>query len=913
MIAQLAARLMAETDDPERLRTRLRLFTTLSFVAALAVCAAFSFVSCQLVWLHEQKTAEIIVANQSAILQDRLGLSSEADLRAAALLTQLFAAGYHYQLSTRGQLVAGSTSDALPQPVTRTIELPRASWVLAIAPVGGWIHPYLTLAAAFGTLLVASLVAALTETVLRQPIRLRRKVAERTAELASSNRALSAEIVERKLAQTYAAQVNRLYGLLSQTNGAIIHATDCATLFQRICHIAVEQGGYPLAAIALNDGAPGSWSALAQRDALIQVPDCERAADCASSEGACAQARACGFASHVQFPLKCGQLVIGSFCLFSYEDDFFDSAQLRLLAEMTNDVSFAVENIKHEQLRMQGEEKLRKLSRAVEQSANAVIITDRDGVIEYVNPWFTKITGYSAAEVVGLTPSIFKSGATLPETYKRLWDTLLSGKEWHGELYNTKKNGDLYWCLEAISPLKNEAGEVTHFVAITEDISERKQSEQTIRHLAFHDALTGLPNRRLFRDRLEQAIAAGQRNKTRFALMLLDLDHFKTVNDTLGHDAGDELLIVVATRLGERIRATDTLARMGGDEFALLACDISHPDDAARLAGLLQQALSQPIVIQGRELYLSTSVGITMFPDDTQDVEALVKHADIALYRAKDMGRDNFQFFTADMNRKIVERMNLVNNMRVAIERQQFVLHYQPQVDMASGAIHSVEALIRWHHPEMGVVAPGQFIALAEETGMITPIGEWVLRTACAQARSWQLAGMPLRVAVNLSGRQFLQGDLAAKIAAILDECGLDASLLEVEITESMLMQDTAQTNAALTALHRLGLKISIDDFGTGYSSLSYLKRMPIDILKIDQSFVRDIHTDPDDRSIVTAVIALAHSLHLQVVAEGVETPEQLAFLRSQDCDTVQGYLFSRPVPAEDVLALLHSLRVVPA
>ena len=913
MIALLAARLMADTNDPVRLRIRLRLFTTLSFLAALAVCAAFAGVSCQLVWLHEQKTAEIIAANQSAILQERLGRSPEADLLAAATLRSLHAAGYQYQLSTRGQLFAGSTTHALPEPVARTIVLPGGNWMLAIAPVGGWIHPYLWLAATLGSLLIASLVAALTHTVLRQPVRLCREVAERTAELAALNRELSAEIVERELAQTRTAQVNRLYGVLSQTNGAIIHATDCATLFQRICQIAVDQGGYPLAAIALNDATQGSWSAIARRDALVQVPGCQRFDDCAPHEGACARARACGFASQVQFPLQCGQQVIGTFCLFSYEDDFFDAAQMRLLAEMTNDVSFAVENIEHQQLRKLGQEKLRKLSRAVEQSANAVIITDRDGIIEYVNPWFTKITGYSAAEVLGLTPSILKSGVTRPEIYKDLWETLLSGKEWHGELYNTKKNGDLYWCLEAISPLKNEAGDVTHFVAITEDISERKQTEQTIRHLAFHDALTGLPNRRLFRDRLEQAIAAGQRNKTRFALMLLDLDHFKTINDTLGHDAGDELLVVVATRLSERIRATDTLARMGGDEFALLACDIGHPDDVAHLARQLQLALSRPILIQGRELYLSTSVGITLFPDDTEDVEALVKHADIALYRAKDMGRDNFQFFTADMNRTIIERMNLVNNMRVAIERQEFVLHYQPQVDMVSGAIDSVEALIRWRHPEMGLVSPGQFITLAEETGMIAPIGEWVLRTACAQARSWQLAGMPLRVAVNLSGRQFLQGDLAAKIAGILDECGLDASLLEVEITESMLMQDTAQTNAALTALHRLGLKISIDDFGTGYSSLSYLKRMPIDILKIDQSFVRDIHTDPDDRSIVTAVIALAHSLHLKVVAEGVETPEQLAFLRSQKCDTVQGYLFSRPVPGDDVPALLHCLRALPA
>ncbi|MES2127252.1 MAG: EAL domain-containing protein, partial [Pseudomonadota bacterium] len=506
-----------------------------------------------------------------------------------------------------------------------------------------------------------------------------------------------------------------------------------------------------------------------------------------------------------------------------------------------------------------------------------------------------------------------KSSETHPDVHKRLWDTLLSGKEWHGELHNTKKNGDLYWCLEAISPLKNEAGEVTHFVAITEDISERKQNEQTIRHLAFHDVLTSLPNRRLFRDRLSQLVTAGQRSRAPFALMLLDLDHFKTINDTLGHDAGDALLKVVAERLGGRIRGGDTLARMGGDEFALLATDIDHADDVARLAAGLQSALRAPIIIADRELYLSTSVGITMYPADSEDVDGLVKNADIALYRAKDLGRDNFQFFTVDMNASIVERMNLANSLRGAIERNEFILHYQPQVDLTSGAVHCVEALIRWIHPTRGLVSPAQFIPLAEETGMIGPIGEWVLRTACAQARAWELAGLPLRVAVNLSARQFRQGDVANLIENILRESELSADLLEVEMTEGMLMEDTEQTSATLDTLHRMGVQISIDDFGTGYSSLSYLKRLPIDILKIDQSFVRDIHTDPDDRSIVTAVIALAHSLHLHVVAEGVETEEQLAFLRGQSCDTMQGYLFSRPIGGDAMLELLQSRKPVAA
>ncbi|MDP3671322.1 MAG: EAL domain-containing protein [Telluria sp.] len=838
-----------------------------------------------------------------------------ADLLAHSKLAQLRAAGYDYRLSAGQDVLAGS-GGALTDPVVHPIGMPNGTWLLSIAPARGWVNPYLSVGAVLLLLLTATAVASFTYVVLRQPVRLRRDAALRSAELARTNHDLKLEIIQRERAQGIAAQLNRLYSVLSHTNGMIIRVTDRRELFREVCDIAVEHGGFPLATIALCESGSSEWGWVSRASAQVQVPPCEVAAMCTRADGlapapvAAAPGPhivAAGFASHVMFPLQSGSRVLGTFCLYAYEPHFFDAAQLRLLEEMTGDVSFALANIEHEELRRQGDEKLRKLSRAVEQSANAVVITDREGVIEYVNPWFTRITGYSAEEVIGQTPRILKSGETHPETHKRLWDTLVSGKEWHGELHNAKKDGELYWCLEAISPLKNEAGEVTHFVAITEDISARKQTEQTIRHLAFHDVLTGLPNRRLFRDRLNQAVTTGQRNKTGFALMLLDLDYFKAVNDTLGHDAGDALLTIVATRLGERIRSVDTLARMGGDEFALLACDTSRPEDVAALAAALQNALRAPITIQDRELYLSASIGITLYPDDSDDVDSLIKNADIALYRAKDLGRDNYQFFTDDMNSAIVERVNLANSLRRATERGEFILHYQPQVELASGEIGGVEALIRWRHPELGMVSPTQFIPLAEETGIIVSIGEWVLRTACRQARDWELAGMPVRVAVNLSARQFRQGDLAEKIGAILRETDLSPRLIEVELTEGILMADTEQTSATLDTLHRMGVQISIDDFGTGYSSLSYLKRLPIDILKIDQSFVRDIHTDPDDRSIVTAVIALAHSMHMKVVAEGVETAEQLAFLREQECDTIQGYLFSRPVPPEGILSLLRS------
>jgi len=429
---------------------------------------------------------------------------------------------------------------------------------------------------------------------------------------------------------------------------------------------------------------------------------------------------------------------------------------------------------------------------------------------------------------------------------------------------------------------------------------QRLFAEKTAEHQAHYDLLTDLPNRSMFNDRLTLALAHANRHRKMLALLFVDLDRFKTIVDTLGHAIGDQVLRGVAERLSSCLEADDTLARMGGDEFVVLLPEIHRADKAVRLAQMMLDVLRPAFQFNGHDLHITTSIGISLYPYDGEDADTLLKNADTALYRAKEQGRNNYQLYTPAMNARAFERLALENSLRRALERNEFMLHYQPQVEIMSGSITAVEALIRWQHPDLGLVYPAEFIPLAEETGLIVPLGEWVIRTACTQAKLWQKAGLPpLIVAVNLSGRQFQHQGLVDSISRILKETKMDPRLLELEITESIAMQNADYTIVILKELKEMGLRISMDDFGTGYSSLSYLKKFPIDTLKIDQSFVRDIHTDPNDAAIANAVIVLAHSLKLEVVAEGVETPEQEAFLRENHCDRLQGYLFSNPIPAE--------------
>jgi len=442
------------------------------------------------------------------------------------------------------------------------------------------------------------------------------------------------------------------------------------------------------------------------------------------------------------------------------------------------------------------------------------------------------------------------------------------------------------------------------------DLEERKRVEQSIRHMAHHDALTGLPNRALFRDRLTHAMAQADRYHQKLAVMFLDLDRFKAINDTLGHNVGDQLLKIAAERLRSCVRDCDTVARLGGDEFTVVVEDIIEDHDAAAVAQKILDTLSQPFNLYGHEVFISVSVGVTLYPSDDENADNLLRNADSAMYRAKEYGRNNFQFYVADMNVKARERLMLESSLRRALDRNEYMLYYQPRVDLLSGQIIGAEALLRWRHPEMGLVPPADFIPILEETGMIIPVGDWALREACRQNRIWQDMGLtPIRVAVNLSVRQFIQKDLADSVVRALDAAGLSAEHLELEITEDLLLEHNQTNIITLSRLKNMGIHISIDDFGTGYSSLSYLKRLPIDTLKIDQSFVRDIGTDPDNKAIASAIIAMASSLRLNVLAEGVETDEQLAFLRAQGCNEIQGFSFSHPLPAEEFEQLLREGR----
>ncbi|GAB6042165.1 sensor domain-containing protein [Endothiovibrio diazotrophicus] len=591
---------------------------------------------------------------------------------------------------------------------------------------------------------------------------------------------------------------------------------------------------------------------------------------------------------------------IGALELFASRDGLFSGPVAVRLEELVERIAVAIMVAGEQQrLRLQGA--------AMETAANAIVITDRAGTIRWVNPAFTELSGWSAEAAIGENPRILKSGEQDPETYRELWQTISAGHPWKGEVIQRHRDGHLYTVEQTITPIHGALGGITHFIAVHQDITQRKQAEEHIQRLAFYDPLTGLPNRRLFQERLEHGIAEARREERLAALLFLDLDNFKDVNDSLGHEIGDALLQAVAERLKGILRANDCVARLGGDEFAIIQTCLTNVDGAAALADKLVEALSQPFQIGEGLIFTGTSIGITIYPFDDSDINALLKNADTAMYRAKREGGGTYQFHTADMNAAAHARMALIADLHRAIEQHEFFLHYQPQVSLESGRIIGLEALIRWQHPERGVVSPAEFIPVAEESGLIVPIGHWVLDEACRQARQWQEAGLTrVRIAVNLSARQFRQGAIVEAVALTLANSGLDPDWLELELTESALMDDVEGAIETMQRLRELGVHLAIDDFGTGYSSMSYLKRFPVDHLKIAAEFIRELTREGDDAAIAKAIIDMGHSLKMKVIAEGVETDQQLRCLIEKGCDEKQGFFFSRPLPPKELEALIR-------
>ena len=601
-----------------------------------------------------------------------------------------------------------------------------------------------------------------------------------------------------------------------------------------------------------------------------------------------------------------------------------------------------------EEARKQAEEKLRSLNESLEQRVfertrelrrayefsrtvlnsmiDPICIVDvKDLRIVGVNSAFLHEFTVSEEEAIGkfcYEVTHGRSGlCTAPDDICPLSETMKTGQHASAEHVHLDHDGNKSYVEVSSSPIRDENDIIIQVVHIQRDITGRKNAEEQIRSLAYYDALTGLPNRTFYKEILSRALTLAQRYRRNLATLFVDLDAFKRINDTLGHDAGDQLLQEVATRLTQGVRKSDSVARsdkeesqdavsrLGGDEFIVLLNELSRIEDAAIAANRILTDLSQPFILSGQEVFITASIGISLYPSDGTDADSLLKTADIAMYHAKNQGKNNFQFYAESMNAATLERLNLENELHRAIERKEFFLHYQPKLDAKSRKVVGIEALIRWKHPDKGMISPAEFIPLAEESGMIVRIGEWVLSAACRQNRAWRAMGLPsVSISVNLSSRQFGHKDLVETVTRALKEVEMDPHHLELEITESTVMQNPEKAIATLKQFKEMGIRISIDDFGTGYSSLNYLRRIPFDSLKIDRSFVMNINTSPDDAAIVRAIIAMAHSLKLRVIAEGVQTEEQFAFLRELPCDEVQGYLFSKPLPAGECIRFITTM-----
>lgn len=753
-------------------------------------------------------------------------------------------------------------------------------------------------------------------------------------------RDLAAEVAQREQAEQQLRRVLRARKVMAECNRTLVRASDEMQLLDDMCRFLVGHGGYGAA-----------WVGFVRHDAGRTI---ETVASAGDTQGALLSARFSWadnehgrgpagaavrsgepqivhdiandpalarwrdvvlrrrFESAAALPLICEGETLGVLCIVGEEAGAFDADEVELLVELADDIAYGLHTLRARAEQRRMEDMLRLRNRAIEESINAIVISEarreRDNPVIYVNPAFTLMTGYPADEVLGRNPRFLLGTDWAQPDIQRLREAVRCGRFARVTLRNYRRDGSLFWNEVSLASMRDGQGQVTHFISIFNDLTERKRYESELEEQANHDALTGLANRNLLQDRLERAIIHAKRDATSVAVMLFDLDRFKFINDSLGHSAGDCLLCEVANRLLARVRGGDTVARLGGDEFMVVLTDVASEHDAAMLVTKMLDALAAPVVLEGREVLVTASVGVALYPRDAELPESLLKNADVAMYRAKAGGRNGFRFYAPEMNARAVERLEMEGALRRALELGEFELHYQPKVALQGGAVFGAEALIRWRHPQLGMVSPCSFIPLAEETGLIVPIGEWVIDAACRQLAQWRAAGLPpISVAVNVSARQFQQPDLLEVLQDKLQAWDIPPRQLHIEVTESAVMDEPERTIAVLGSLRELGVQIALDDFGTGYSSLNYFKRFPIDCIKIDQSFVAGITSSREDAEIALMIISLAHSLGRTVVAEGVETQAQLDFLREQGCDAIQGYLFSRPVPAADFPRCLDS------
>lgn len=745
------------------------------------------------------------------------------------------------------------------------------------------------------------------------------------------------DITRRKRDEEHLRRLNRTYAVLSAGNHTLVRSASEPELMGQFCRVLVETGGYALVWVGMIDdqgvllpvahaGASDTYMRMIGRecpglaDTNCSVRNTMQTARTTivrvgeEAFAACAHvAPQADFQSLISLPLAVDGEAVGVLNIGAAEADAFDADEVVLLDELAEDLAFGIKTQRMDEARRTAETGLRLRHRAIEAARNGVLIVDAthaDHPIVYVNPAFERITGYAADEVLGKGPEFLYGDDDEQRGLEDIKAALRQQREGSAVLRSYRKDGELFWNDMHIAPVRDEQQQLTHFISILNDVTSEERYRQELERRATHDELTGLPNRNLMEDRLHQALAIAEREGDAVVVLFLDLDHFKDINDGLGHQTGDELLKIMAGRLDVSVARGDTVARYGGDEFVILLTNLDSAEHVSPRIAELLAAVAEPVLLGGQERRMTASVGASLFPRDGQSSETLLKNADAAMYRAKEVGRNNFQFFREALNQRILERLNLGEELRRALERGELSVHYQPQVDLSSGRVVGMEALARWEHPELGMVPPARFIPLAEDLGLIGEIGEWVLRESCRQAMAWNEAGFsPVTMAVNLSARQLHDPGFQDVVGRVLADTGLPAGRLELELTESTVMEDADVMLERLHKLKTLGLRFAIDDFGTGYSSLSHLKRFPFDMLKIDAAFVRDLTTDPHDAAIAHTIIGMAHSLGLGILAEGVETEGQLAYLRRHGCELIQGFYFSRPLPAAEATRLLEEGR----